>query len=86
MPQSNDELNELHRIIQEELTYGKVIERSKRYVMNVIQGLVHSGAQGVVLGCTEFPLMIHDEELDIPIFNTTNIHARAGADFILEKA
>ena len=86
VPQSNDELNELHRIIQEELTYGKIIEHSKRYVLDVIQDLVRSGAQGVVLGCTEFPLMIHDDELDIPVFNTTNIHALAGADFILEKA
>ena len=86
VPQSNDELNELHRIIQEELTYGKIIEHSKRYVLDVIQDLVRSGAQGVVLGCTEFPLMIHDDELDIPVFNTTNIHARAGADFILGKA
>ena len=83
-PQNNDMLNELHRIIQEELSYGKIIEHSKHYVLNVIQDLVHSGAQGVVLGCTEFPLMIHDDELDVPVFNTTNIHARAGADFILE--
>ena len=85
VPQSNDELNELHRIIQEELTYGKIIEHSKRYVLDVIQDLVRSGAQGVVLGCTEFPLMIHDDELDVPVFNTTNIHALAGANFILEK-
>ena len=85
VPQNNDTINELHRIIQEELTYGTIIERSKRYVLNVIQELVHSGAQGVVLGCTEFPLMIHDGELDLPVFNTTNIHALAGANFILEK-
>ena len=49
-PQNNDTLNELHRIIQEELSYGKIIEHSKRYVLNVIQGFIHSGAQGVVLG------------------------------------
>lgn len=85
VPQNNDTINELHRIIQEELTYGKIIEHSKRYVLDVIQDLVQSGAQGVVLGCTEFPLMIDDEDLEMPTFNTTHIHALAGANFILES-
>lgn len=85
VPQDDDTLNELHRIIQEELSYGKVIEQSKRYVLNVIRDFVQSGAQGVVLGCTEFPLMIDDDELDIAVFNTAKIHALAGANYILEN-
>ena len=85
VPQDNDTLNELHRIIQDELTYGKIRETSKQYVLDVIAGFVRSGAQGVVLGCTEFPLMIGDDDLEIAIFNTTNIHALAGANYILEN-
>ena len=85
VPQETDTLNELHRIIQEELSYGKIIERSKRYVLDVVQDLVQSGAQGVVLGCTEFPLMINDDDLAIPAFNTTHIHALAGANYILDN-
>ena len=85
VPQNDVTINELHRIIQEELTYGKILEPSKRYVLDVIKDLARLGAQGVVLGCTEFPLMISGDELEIPVFNTTNIHALAGANYILEE-
>ena len=85
VPQNDVTINEFHRIIQEELTYGKILEPSKRYVLDVIKDLARLGAQGVVLGCTEFPLMISGDELEIPVFNTTNIHALAGANYILEE-
>ncbi len=84
-PQTNTTIDELHRIIQKELTYGKIVPESKSYVIDVIQSLVEKGAQGVVLGCTEFPLMIKEDDLQIPIFNTTEIHAKAGVSFILNK-
>jgi aspartate racemase len=48
-------------------------------------GFGDKGAEGIVLGCTEFPLMIFDEDLDIPAFNTTDIHAMAGVNYILNK-
>ncbi len=83
-PESKEDIEELHRIIQQELTYGNIVPRSKDYVKKVIQSLVDKGAEGVVLGCTEFPLMIKPGDLQIPIFNTTEIHARAGVDFILQ--
>ena len=84
LPETEKQINELHRIIQQELTYGKIIEESKTYVLDVIQSLVELGAEGVVLGCTEFPLMIDASDLKIPIFNTTLIHAKAGTQFILQ--
>ena len=77
-------VEELHRIIIEELTYGKIIPKSKAYVLDVIQSFVERGVEGVILGCTEFPLMIFKEDLSIPIFNTTEIHARAGVEFVLD--
>lgn len=82
-PQDNPVINELHRIIQEELTYGSIIPQSKDYVIDVIQSFVAEGAEGVILGCTEFPLMIKETDLKISIFNTTEIHAIAGAKYIL---
>ena len=85
LPKTEKQINELHRIIQQELTYGKIIEKSKTYVLDVIQSLVELGAEGVVLGCTEFPLMINQNDLEIPIFNTTLIHAKAGTNFILKN-
>jgi len=84
MPQTDKIIEELHRIIQEELTYGNIIKKSKDYVLSVVESLVEIGAEGVVLGCTEFPLMIKEDELQIPVFNTTQIHAIAGAQFILK--
>ncbi len=84
-PSDTDQVKELHRIIIEELTYGDIKEESKKYVLGVIRSFQEKGAKGVILGCTEFPLMIHQEDLEIPIFNTTEIHASAGVDFILQK-
>lgn len=84
-PSQPEVIDELHRIIIEELTYGKIIPESKEYVLDVIHSFGEQGARGVILGCTEFPLMINQEDLEIPIFNTTDIHAQAGVDFILEK-
>tara|TARA_R110002073_G_scaffold279026_1_gene442815 strand:- start:47945 stop:48649 length:705 start_codon:yes stop_codon:yes gene_type:complete len=76
-------IEELHRIIREELTYGKIKADSKKYVIDVLQSLIDKGAEGVVLGCTEFPLMIVEGDLDVPIFSTTEIHAMAGYDYIM---
>lgn len=80
----NQVIDELHRIIQEELTYGDIIPQSKDYVISIIQSFVDIGAKGVVLGCTEFPLMINETDVQIPVFNTTEIHAKAGVNFILK--
>lgn len=82
-PKEKEVVEELHRIIIEELTYGKIVPESKQYVLNVIQSFADQGVQGVILGCTEFPLMIEEEDLQIPIFNTTEIHAQAGVEFIM---
>lgn len=76
-------VEELHRIIIEELTYGKIEVESKQYVLDVIQGFKAQGIQGAVLGCTEFPLMIEESDIDMPIFNTSEIHAASAVDYIL---
>lgn len=80
-PQDAAVIQELHRIIQEELTYGNILPASKKYVIDVIHSFQ---TQGVILGCTEFPLMLKETDLNIPIFNTTTIHAQAGVQYILD--
>lgn len=84
VPKKPAVIDELHRIIMKELTYGNIIPASKKYILDVIQSFVDQGVMGVVLGCTEFPMMINEGDLQIAIFNTTEIHARAGVDYILE--
>jgi len=83
VPVDKDVIEELHRIIHEELTFGKIISKSKQYVLNTLQSMIELGAEGVVLGCTEFPLMISQEDLSVPVFNTTEIHSKAARDYIL---
>ena len=83
VPSAADEISELHRIIQKELTFGQVKKSSKQYVLDRLQSMIAGGAKGVILGCTEFPLMIKENQLDVPIFNTTQIHAAAATEFVL---
>ncbi|MEL7499484.1 MAG: amino acid racemase [Planctomycetota bacterium] len=84
VPETDEELQELHRTIHEELSFGRIEAISKQYVLNSLAAMVDQGAQGVVLGCTEFPLMFPDRVLDLPTFNTTSIHAEAAVRFILD--
>jgi aspartate racemase len=84
VPEEEETIDELHRIIIDELTYNKILPSSKAYVLNVLQEMINDGAQGVILGCTEFPLMIFQEDLTVPVFNTSEIHAQEAIDFILK--
>ena len=73
----------VHRIIYSELVQGQILERSRLVFQNVIAGLQAKGAQGVVLGCTEIPLLIRQSDVSIPVFETTRIHAEAAVDWAL---
>ena len=83
VPSSPAVLKELHRIIHQELSFRKVLPESKRWVIDQLQKLIKDGAEGIVLGCTEFPLMLKAQDLPVPIFGTTEIHALAAVDFAL---
>ena len=83
VPAESSEREELHRIIQQELTYGRIENSSKGFVLESINRMAQLGAQGVILGCTEFPLMVGPQDLNFPIFNTTEIHSQAATDYIL---
>lgn len=84
VPKDKATIDELHRIIQQELTFGEIKASSKQYVTQVLMELVEQGARGVILGCTEFPLMFSTKDLPVPVFNTTNIHSDAATNFILK--
>lgn len=71
------------RIIFEELCKGVFREESKSAYKEVISGLQMNGADGVILGCTEIPLLIKESDVDIPVFDTTAIHARAAVEHAL---
>jgi len=74
----------VHRIIYDELVQGSIREDSRKAFLDVIDELKSRGAQGVILGCTEIPLLVKQEDVSIPIFDTTSIHARAAVDWALK--
>ncbi|MDE2164689.1 MAG: aspartate/glutamate racemase family protein [Alphaproteobacteria bacterium] len=74
---------ELHRIIYEELGCGKFLDSSRAACRHIIARLVARGAQGVVLGCTELPLILQPEDSTVPQFDTMALHARAIVDLAL---
>ncbi len=76
-------MDEVHRVIFDELCQGHVKPESKQLYLDIIEDLKAQGAQGVILGCTEIVLLIKQEDLDMPVFDTTEIHAKALAKWAL---
>ena len=85
VPDSAPARRELHRIIQKELDLGVFKPQSKKYVLAQIEQLRQRGAQGIVLGCTEFPLIIKPSDVSLPVFDTTLLHSQMAVDFILGR-
>lgn len=85
VPNQEKDREKLHTIIQKELSLGILKPETKKYILDQIAILESKGAEGIILGCTEFPLIIGQNDLNIPIFNTTLLHAQMGVDFILRS-
>ena len=73
----------IHNTIMNELLAEKFNPKSKRQFLKIINGLAKQGVEGIILGCTEIPLLIKPEDTSLPLFNTTEIHARAAVEFAL---
>lgn len=73
----------VHQVIYDELCLGQIKAESRLAYQQVIADLVAQGAQGVILGCTEIGLLVQPDDAAVPLFDTTAIHARAAADWML---
>ena len=82
----DDDRQYIHDAIYEEMGKGLFLPATKERVLSVIKALALKGAEGVVFGCTEIPLLIQPEESPLPVFNTTQIHAEAAVQFALGAA
>lgn len=71
----------IHSTIMDELLKEILKPESKRKFFNIIIALEKKGAQGIVLGCTEIPMLIQQEDTHLPVFNTLELHAKAAVDF-----
>jgi aspartate racemase len=74
----------VHDIIYDELCVGIVSEGSRDAYREIIGGLVERGAAGVLLGCTEIGLLIGQRDADVPVFDTTRLHAESAVVFALQ--
>lgn len=70
-----EDIDLINKVIYEELCLGKINHASKEYFKKVIKNLIDRGAEGIILGCTEIGLLIKEEDSEVPIFDTTVIHA-----------
>jgi aspartate racemase len=81
---SPEDVQIIHRIIVDELSIGKITKSSKEKYWRIIHKLVDQGAGGIILGCTEIPLLVKQEEGHVPLFDTTQIHAEAAVVWALK--
>jgi aspartate racemase len=80
---SDAEMDIIHKVIYDELCLGIVNDASRDQYAEIIDHLVKKGAEGVILGCTEIGLLIKNTDSQIPVFDTTVIHAEAAVDYAL---
>jgi len=80
-----DDIDTIHHIIYDELCEGKINASSRRICCDIIGHLVDQGAQGIVLGCTELPLLIQAGDVSTQIFDTTRLHAEAAVNLALAE-
>ncbi|MBC7949661.1 MAG: aspartate/glutamate racemase family protein, partial [Chitinophagaceae bacterium] len=71
----------VHETIFEELGRGLALDTTKARYISIIEDLVTQGAEGIILGCTEIPLLVKQEDVSVPIFDTARIHAAAAVEF-----
>lgn len=77
---TSEERNLIQDVIFNELALGKIKDSSKKEFISIINSLIQKGAEGIILGCTEIPLLIQQKDVNIPIFDTTYLHAFAAAE------
>ncbi len=85
VPEDGDRAT-IHASILEELGRGVFRPETRAAYVEIIQGLVARGAQGVILGCTEIPLLVRPGDCTVPTFDTTLLHVQAAVDFALGPA
>lgn len=83
IPDEGD-IETVNTVIFDELCVGKISDVSREKLKEIITKLKCKGAEGVILGCTEIGLLIHQSDVDIPVFDTTVIHARKAAELAIE--
>jgi aspartate racemase len=80
---NEEERQIVHDVIYKELCLGNIQQKSRNEFIKIINNLASHGAEAVILGCTEIPLLVKQEDVKIPLFDTTRIHAESAVDYAL---
>lgn len=83
IPEEPEIRNFIQTTLRDELGKGLIRKETKEKYLEIINSLVENGAEGIILGCTEIPLIIGQEDVAVPVFDTTRIHSEAAIKFIL---
>lgn len=83
---NSESRNLVHNIIYDELCLGKIKVESRDRFRTIIASLTNSGAEAIILGCTEIGLLVRPEDSTVPLFDTTFIHAKAAVDWAIQSA
>lgn len=83
IPQQQETRDYIQHTVKEELGIGLINPETKNKYISIVKGLVDRGAECIILGCTEIPLLISQDDFTIPIFDTTKIHSHAIVEYIV---
>lgn len=83
VPSKKETRDYIQFTLKEELGRGVILEETRAQYIQIINDLIKEGAEGIILGCTEIPMLISQVDFDIPVFDTTKIHCEAIVDYIL---
>ena len=80
-----DEIEMMNTAIYTEMGKGIFLPETKQKFLTIINKLIGQGAEGIILGCTEIPILIKKDDCQVPVFDTTRIHANAAVEFALSE-
>ncbi|WP_316847945.1 aspartate/glutamate racemase family protein [Pedobacter psychrodurus] len=83
VPAKKETRDYIQLTLKEELGRGVIAEETKARYIKIVNELIADGAEGIILGCTEIPMLISQADFDIPVFDTTKIHCQAIVDYVL---
>ena len=85
VPQNKSDRDFIEHTLLHELGRGILVDKTKEAYISIAETLIAQGAQGIIAGCTEIPLLLRQQDITVPFFNTTQIHAQAAVQFALAK-
>ena len=85
IPKEQETRDYIQQTVKEELGKGFINPETKKKYISIVKDLVENGAECIILGCTEIPMLISQDDFEIPIFDTTKIHSHAIVEFIVSK-